>query len=119
MPPAGAGSLVALELRSPAGTFDWSDPLLLFQTHAGSGLGPDPQLADLHIDTTLPGWVGVSLGVGGPLGSSLLPPGGVAVGFQVPPALVGTTLRVQAVALSPVATNGLYAATDATDLWIQ
>ena len=52
---ASTGSTLATSLASPGGTLDWSVPFLLLQLHDGSGLGPDPFLAGLQVDTTAPG----------------------------------------------------------------
>ena len=48
-----------------------------------------------------------------------LPPAGVSLSFSVPPGGAGATLRLQSVALSPQAQNGLYAASDAHDVTLR
>ncbi|MEZ5965477.1 MAG: hypothetical protein R3F56_16710 [Planctomycetota bacterium] len=103
--PARAGASVGLSLLSPDGTLTGALGALLLQVHA-TGSPPPP--------LPLPGlWLGrfdLQVVLGG------IPNGGVGVTLTVPPGAAGATLRVQGLALSTLARNGLYALTEAHDV---
>ncbi|MBC8451410.1 MAG: hypothetical protein H8D72_01745 [Planctomycetes bacterium] len=110
------GDLLTVQFDSPGMTFTWSKALFAMQAYAtGTTLPPSPALPDVYINGSFPGLIVFDLGTG-PLGAPLLPPGGVTYGFQVPPGLLGTTVRIQAFVISPLAANGIYATTSVHEL---
>jgi len=110
------GDLLTVGLDSPGLTFAWQKPMLALQAYAtGGSLPSSAGLPDVHVNGALPGLTLIDLG-GSPVGPVLLPPGGLLLGFVVPPGLVGTTVRIQGFVISPLASNGLYATTDAHEV---
>ncbi|HZN40329.1 MAG TPA: hypothetical protein VFD82_16100 [Planctomycetota bacterium] len=105
---AVAGNLVALRVQSPGGTFAGSFTVVLAEPWLPpiEPVGP-VAFPELHVTfgaawlATLPGGVG---------------PAGLTLAAVWPPGLAGFALRLQAVAISPVARNTLFAATAARDL---
>ena len=102
-----AGSIVAVHLQSPGGTFG-ADPVLVgiepwLPPAAPSGpvFLPELQLSPAALLLTLGGGVGAS---------------GITLATGFPPGLAGLALRVQAFAFSAAAHNGFFAATAARDM---
>lgn len=110
-------SLVTLRFVSPGGTFTGLWPLGLAQLHAtGAPLPPNPGLGEVHVFLGAPFVPVFGSLTPPPFPSPGLPSGGVALTFQVPAGLAGTSLRAQGFVLTPQAGNGLYAATAAQDV---
>jgi hypothetical protein len=101
---AGAGSRLTLGFESRGGALVGSLSALVIQLFP-TGSPPRPAIPGLWFDRT-----DLQLAVPG------LPVGGVEFGLSLPAGLGGHTLRVQAIALSLGAANGLYASSDAHDL---
>ena len=113
------GDAVTVRLHSPDETFVGAIPWLVLQSFpTGTLLGPDPFNPGLWVDTTAGSLSILRFGIG-PIGPTLLPPGGITLLYQVPPGLVGLSVRFQAIAISPAAANGIYATTDGLDLVLQ
>ena len=88
-------------------------PYLLAELYpSGSPPGNYPGLPFIHMSPAL------TLLFGNPntiIGPVLLPSGGLTFQFVIPAGLVGATLRIQALALSPAAANGIVASSNAHD----
>jgi hypothetical protein len=101
---------------SPNSTFLFAPVLLGMQAFpTGGTLVGTPGLPGVLLDGSVPGIFLTDFGPS-PFGAALLPPGGVTLAFLVHPALVGSTVRVQSYVISPLASNGIYAASNAVDL---
>ena len=103
-------------LRSPAGTFVGSQPLIageLFTTGVPPiGLVAIPQI---HLDA-VGSFVIYGVPGAGPFTAPGLPSSGVALTFLVPPGLSGLSLRLQGFGVTPIAVNGVFAVTSARDI---
>lgn len=116
---ATAGDRYEIDLRSPAGAFVGSTPVILGQlVGVGDVFTPVFGLPEVHIDPFLPGLVVVFDGNQAPfpLGRFVLPSQGLFLAFDVPTGLPGLRLRLQALAFDGPAANGIFAATDAFDV---
>ncbi|MEZ6194737.1 MAG: DUF1565 domain-containing protein [Planctomycetota bacterium] len=102
------GDLVQAAITSPGGTFAFAPVYLLAQFW--SPLAPLSQAGfpELHVNTA-----GFTI-----LTQFGLPPGGAVPAGVADASLTGTTLRLQAVAISPLAANGFFASSPAFDLVI-
>lgn len=112
---ATAGNTLAIAFNSPNNQFVGSAPVLVAQVFQNQfpplGIGAYPSI---HVDPGLA--VIVFNGASMPGGFVLpLPVGGLQFLYSVPAGLVGFTLRVQALAVTPTAANGFFAATNAHD----
>lgn len=101
------GSAVRIGIDSPRGAFTGVPAAVLLELYP-TGYWPMSVVPGLWIDRT-----DVQFGVGA------LPANGFEFQFTWPQGIGGWTLRVQAVALSLAARNGIYATTDAHDLEAQ
>lgn len=103
---AHVGDLLAIAFRSPNGTFTGTPTGLFLEPYA-IGFPPTP----------LPGFPGVWLS--NPASAILvlpLPGAGFTLPVTIPDGVQGAVGRLQAIALSPLASTGLYAASDAHDV---
>jgi endonuclease/exonuclease/phosphatase family metal-dependent hydrolase len=113
---AGAGDLLYVHFVSPSGTFDFAPPLLVAQIFAFGNppLGP---LLGLHVNTA--GAVVLVNGLdGGPLGlQEVIAPGaGNTHVYLVPAGLAPFSVMLQTLAVSSLAANGFFAASDAHEI---
>lgn len=111
-----AGSTISTVIHSPLGAFVGAPPILAGQFFATSmpplGIVAYPAI---HLDAAA-GFV--VYGNAGPNAFSVpgLPPNGVDLYFLVPPGLGGMRLRLQAIAVTAFAANGLFVVSAARDL---
>lgn len=113
---AAVGALMSVALTSPTGAFVGSLPLLVANLFPMNAAPPSPTILPyVHIDpmTLLVLFDGAAPA---PFFTIALPPGGLSFGYLVPPGLGGFALRLQGVALSPSAANGIFATTDAHEI---
>lgn len=109
----GAGDTLSMAFRSAMGTFNGSIPLYYAQVYIGGFPPASPGLlSDVHINPAS----GAFLVYDGTMVPGGLPSTGTAFVFAIPPGLAGFVARFQAFAVSPLAQNGIYAATDAHDI---
>ncbi|MEZ6194806.1 MAG: hypothetical protein R3F20_03615 [Planctomycetota bacterium] len=114
---ASAGSQIVLHSSTPCGGLSGVTTFLLAQGYAGGGPGPIPIAGFPAVWVNaqpLPGEGPVVLATG-PFAVDVP---GTAFAFVVPPGLEGMTVRIQALAPTPLARDGLLAASDAYDLTI-
>jgi hypothetical protein len=110
---ATTGDQISLQMKSVSGIFVGSTPFLVANVHQtgqalpvfGSGIQVNFASAIYLINGAVPA----------PF-TPLLPMDGLTFDFAVPPGLVGTSLRLQPVAVSPLALNGLYATGDGHEI---
>ena len=104
---ASAGETVRHVMESPSGTFQGALGALFYQVHTPAQ-PPTPALPGIRLDQV----DGVFYAL--PLSAS-----GLTIDVPVPPGLGGFVLRAQAVALSAAAQNGVFASTDAHDVFLR
>ena len=104
---ASAGETVRHVMESPSGTFQGALGALFYQVHTPAQ-PPTQALPGIRLDQV----DGVFYAL--PLSAS-----GLTIDVPVPPGLGGFVLRAQAVALSPAAQNGVFASTDAHDVFLR
>ena len=119
-----AGQLLGIGLDSPGQTWSGS-PVEIFAQAFPSGTPPSPvagfpEIQINPIDPVFNPAYGAVLPLlpptlGQPFGTVLLPAGGMDIAFLVPPGL-GQSIMLQALALSPLAHNGFFAASDGVEL---
>ena len=112
------GNFLGVMFQSPGGTFDLMPPLLLADSFPTLGMPPMGIIAGLHVNisTTV---ILVDGLTPNPLGlSPVIVPGGNQYWYLLPPGLAGTSLIIQAGALSPSASNGLVALASAHEIQI-
>ena len=110
-----AGDVLQVEIESPAATFTGSPYLVLVELFA-TGFPPPSPLPGVNVSLT--GFV-ILMDGATPVGPGLqpqLPPFGITNSFLVPAGLSSTSLMIQGFALSPLATNGVFAAADAHEI---
>ena len=107
---ASAGDVLRLELFSPGGRFARALPIVGAQLHEAA-LPPGSILPQVHLDLNpaAPAIVLYDGGAPGPLGPRTLGLEGLGLNFHLPLTLGAYELRLQGLALSPVAANGIYA----------
>jgi hypothetical protein len=113
---ATTGNILSVQIRSPGAGFNNTAPLMMGQFYLNGfppfGVGGFPTV---HVDP-----IGAFVIFNGAqLGGGFvfpLPPGGILFQFSVPFGLNGSTLRLQALALSSTALNGFFAASHAHDI---
>jgi hypothetical protein len=103
---ADAGDVVTFRVASPGGTFTASIGALVFQLHTEPA-PPTPLLPGIWLNR-----------VDGQVNLFGLPPAGVTTQLAIPPGISGLLIRTQAIMLSASAANGIYAASDAHDVWL-
>lgn len=90
-----AGDLLEVRMYSPDGSTVGFPPILGASVFAqGVGPGPHPTWPEFFLDpaSTLTLYNGVT---GGPLGFTVLPPGGTTLAYNIPPGLEGMVIRLQ------------------------
>ncbi len=107
------GDFLKMTVRSPAGTFPPSTMLLLGQFFmTGSPPAPIPGFPAVRIDPVF-----VFIMAPGPIPSWQVPSmGGFTWGFYVPMTYPGFSMMLQGFAITPLATNGFFAATQGHEL---
>lgn len=115
---AQPGDQVSIAFSSPLGTFDLSVPVLVGQIYANFGTGPASPggFPYVHVNT-FGGFI--AFNDSGPFGPVLLPPGGYVLLTSPPPFFSGFTVRLQALALSGLANDGIFAVSDALDVVVE
>ncbi|MFG0317745.1 MAG: plastocyanin/azurin family copper-binding protein [Planctomycetota bacterium JB042] len=109
-----AGNVLSIGIDSPEATLTGA-PLVLALSAFPTGTTPASPLPGIHFDPAAA--VIVTQGAfGWPL---VVPPGGVSFGLVVPPVAAGTSIMLQAAALSANTHNGVFAATDGHELQLQ
>ncbi len=112
---APANSQLRLQLRSPGGTFVGTTPLVFGRAYTTGGfIGTTAGFPTIRFD------IGPSFLMFGsfsqPFYTPGLPAAGVTLDYAIPPGLAGTTLRVQGFAVTSMASNALFAASEAHDI---
>jgi len=102
---AEPGATLQLRLQTPGGTFAGAMGVFAFQFHATAGPGPQPFLTGLQLDR-----------IDGQAAVFGLPATGAHYSVTIPGGLVGASLRVQGIIVSPLAVNGSFATTKAHDI---
>ena len=112
---AAPGDFVQVDLESPNGTFWFTPPLVLADLHL-NGQGKPGDVDEVHIDLTGQAYILHNGLPNSGLGSQLLSPGGLSLAIQIPPGLVGATVRVQGFVISLAAANGFASYSNAIDI---
>ena len=114
---AQAGQLIEFKVTSPNNTSTLQWYYLLGSIFA-TGTPPTPQLPFLDIWVDL-GTYFIMAGNLTPLGAPLIGPNGTSNYFAAPAGLPGVSLMAQAISISPLAANGIFAASDAHEIRFQ
>lgn len=112
-----APALISVSITSPLGTFAFAPFFFVAQSfpHIQYPVGITPAI---HVDPLSPAFA-ILIGPGlGPLGVPLLLPTGFDALYSLLPGLAGMSILIQAAVLSPVALNGVFATTDAHEIYI-
>lgn len=113
---ASGGSLVECNVASPGGTYRLRPYFLLAQPFP-TGAPPQPMLPSVWFNLTQPLFIVVDGNAAGPFGPPVIGPlQGTSTFFGVPSGLGGTSLMLQALAVDPTATNGIFAASDGYEI---
>ena len=117
---ASPGDTLVLHYGSPAGTYNFTLPLLIAQIYVtATPPSATPGLPELHVDpSALAPWPIIILhnGLATPFPPSLLPPGGLTNAYTVPMMPTGSSIMFQAFSLSPSPTNPIFTATDGHEI---
>lgn len=114
---AVGGSLMELKVASPNGAFS-NSPYYLIGSLAATGTPPAPALPFTDIWVDLNSYF-ILVGSFSPIGAPVVGPNGSSSYWLAPAGFPSISLVVQALAISPSAANGLYAATDAHEIQFQ
>jgi hypothetical protein len=99
---------LSIEIRSPVGAVVGQPALIAYELFLVGGAPTAPAgFPDVHLAAQSAIVADVLVA---------LPAGGFAVGYTVPPGLMGLVARIQAFAFSPTAANGIFVASDAHDI---
>lgn len=113
---APAGTTVTFTMKSPGGTLNGAVPLLagefFMPAFPPMGLVSYPYV---HLDNGLAFLIAGSFGAS-PFASPGLEPAGISITTLVPIGLGGFGIRLQGLAVTPFASNGLFAASNAHDI---
>lgn len=113
--PAPAGSLLLVRMRSPGQTLAGAEPVLAGQIYpTGMPLLGPMGFPEIHVNL-----YGGFVVYGQPSSGLFTVPGigsGIDLVFNVPFGLAGLTLRLQAIGITPMAANGLFATSAARDV---
>ena len=114
---AQPGQLLEFKVTSPNNTYTLKWYYLLGSIFA-TGAPPVPQLPFLDI------WVDINTyfimsGALTPMGAPLIGPSGTSTFFVTPLGLTGVSVMTQAICISPIAGNGIFAASDAHEIQFQ
>lgn len=113
--PAPPLTLLRVRLRAHQPALAGTSIVLGGDLHpSGSAMPPLPGFPGLHLSTGL--FLMWATGPAAAPGTPGLPAAGALLEYQVPPGLSGMTLRLQAIALTPLAQNGLYATSPAREI---
>jgi hypothetical protein len=110
------GDLIVIRVASDCGRFHGVPPVLMGQVFPTVGASPVGNMAGIHLDpafATPPLVLFAGCNVPPPLGPMVLAPGGLTLTFASPPSLGGTSLLVQAIVVTGLASNGTYATSHA------
>jgi copper binding plastocyanin/azurin family protein len=113
---ATVGDIVACHFESPLATFDGFPPVLAAEIFPTGTPGPGSPVGFPYVHVTLNATIVFSGLSAPPFGNAVLQPGGYTIFGTVPAPLVGSTLRLQALALAGIANDGIFALSDSFDL---
>jgi hypothetical protein len=118
---AYAGNILTLHTASPSNVFDGAPLFFAGNAFSTSGSVPFFGLPGLHVNPVFGGffWLMNPTVPIGPFGSPIVVPGGTTMNFVVPNGLGGYSMLFQAMTLSSVAANSLYATSDAHEIQFQ
>lgn len=116
---AFASDITNIHFQSAGGTFTGAYPLLAVQYFpTGYSPVPPPEFPYLHMD--LAGIESLYDPFSAPPpDTGILPAAGVFLNFTIPPGFAGITARLQALAASPAAVNGIFAVSDPVDVRLE
>lgn len=117
--PATPGQLLFVNFSSPSGTFDLTPPLLVGQLFS-TGFPPVGALPGLWVNTSGAAILvnGLDPGILG-LSTVVIPGTGNTYAYLIPSGLAGYSVILQALAVSPFASNGFFAITDGHEIQMQ